>query len=210
MKQNLFLQKISWFNFRAIPKALFYLTVLTVVLFTTNDSAAEDKWFLSVYGGQVSDTAFNEVIRLNTKFEDYYLAAVALGKELWSYQKALTLEAEGQIVQHFKGKEHQEFNAVLILRWLPFPWDDYLDTSIAFGNGISYATRDPEFEINEADDNVTSQTLYYLMLEIVFALPGESRWGVFTRVHHRSSVFGLIDGVFAASNYVCAGLRYSF
>jgi len=210
MKKNLSRRKILRVNLTAIPKSLFCLTVLAAVLFAAKGTAAEDKWFLSIYGGQVSDTAFNEVIRFNTQFEDYYLAAVALGKELWFYRETLALEAEGQIVQHFKGKEHQEFNAALILRWLPFPWDDTIDTSIAIGNGISYATRDPEFEIKEADDNITSQTLYYLMLEIAFALPGESRWGVFTRVHHRSSVFGLIDGVFAASNYVCAGIRYKF
>jgi hypothetical protein len=171
---------------------------------------AEERWFLSVYGGQLSDTAFNEIVRFNTDFEDYYLAAVAVGKELWSFRETLALEAEGQAVQHFEGKKHQEFNALLTLRWLPFPWDRYLDTSIGLGNGISYATRDPEYEEKEADDNVTSQWLYYLMLEVVFAPPGESSWGVFTRVHHRSSVFGLIDGVFAASNYVCAGIRYTF
>jgi len=210
MQRHISGRKFSRGDLKIIPKALFYLTLSAAVLFTTSPSEANDDWFVSIYGGQVSDTAFNEVIRFNTKFEDYYLAAVALGKELWTDRKYLALEAEGQFVQHFKGKEHQEFNAALILRWLPFPWDDYLDTSLAVGNGISYATRDPEFEENEADDNVTVQTLYYLMLELVFALPGDSHWGVFTRVHHRSSVFGLIDGAFAASNYVCAGLRYKF
>jgi len=203
-------RKFLGIDLKIFPQSLFGLTVLAAVLFPANDLNAEDRWFLSVYGGQVSDTAFNEIIRFKTEFEDYYLAAVALGKEVWSYRKTLSLEAEGQIVQHFKGKEHQEFNAALNLRWLPFPWDDAIDTSIAFGSGISYATRDPEFEEKEADDNVTTQTMYYLMLEVAFALPGESHWGVFTRVHHRSSVFGLIDGVFAASNYVCAGIRYTF
>jgi len=210
MQRHISARKFSRVDLKIIPNGLFYVTLLTAVLFTAIPSEAGGDWFLSVYGGQVSDTAFNEVIRFDTKFEDYYLAAVALGKELWSDRKYLALEAEGQVVQHFKGKAHQEFNAALNLRWLPFPWDDYIDTSIALGSGISYATRDPEFEINEADDNVTSQWMYYLMLEVVFALPGDTPWGVFTRVHHRSSVFGLIDGVFAASNYVCAGIRYTF
>jgi hypothetical protein len=180
------------------------------MIFIHNNSAAQDKWFLSVYGGQVSDTAFNEVIRFNTKFEDYYLAAFALGKEIGCYRDTINFEVEGQIVKHLKGKEHEEFNAVFILRWLPFPWDEYIDSSIAFGNGISYATRDPEFEINEADDNITTQTQYYLMLELAFALPKLSVWSIFVRVHHRSSLFGLIDGAFAGSNYVCMGVRYSF
>jgi len=187
-----------------------WLIIALFVFLSGSKSEARDKWFLSVYGGQVTDTAFNEVVRFQTKYEDYYLVALALGRELWSYKEIITLEAEGQIVQHFEGKAHQEFNAVFNLRFLPFPWDDYIDTSIAIGNGISYATQDPEFEIEKADDNLTSQILYYLMLEIVFQLPKESRWGIFTRIHHRSSLFGLIDGVFAASNYVCVGVRYRF
>ncbi len=187
-----------------------WMIIAAVMLLNAGAADVEAKWFVSVYGGQVSDTAFNEVVRFQTQFEDYYLAAVALGRELWSYKEVVAIEAEGQIVQHFKGKAHQEFNAALILRWLPFPWDDYLDTSLAIGNGLSYATRDPEFEIETADDNLTSQTLYYLMLEVVFSLARESKWGVFTRIHHRSSVFGLVDGAFAASNYVCAGIRYRF
>ncbi len=184
--------------------------VLAVMCVTTGTAEAQEKWFISVYGGQVSDTAFNEIIRFHTKFEDYYLAALTLGREFWSYKDKLALELEGQFVQHFEGKAHQEFNAALNLRWLPFPWDDYIDTSVAMGNGISYATRDPEFEIETADDNLTSQVLYYMMLEVAFSLGKQSDWTVFTRIHHRSSVFGLIEGTFAASNYVCAGLRYRF
>jgi len=210
MKPNPMQPKRSNTAKRSFCRGLALLAAAALVFVASDASGAGDRWFLSVYGGQLSDTAFNEVIRFNTQFENYYLAAVALGKELWSYRETLALEAEGQAVQHFEGKDHQEFNALLILRWLPFPWDNYIDTSIAFGNGISYATRDPEYEEKEADDNVTSQWLYYLMLEIVFSLPEEPSWAVFTRVHHRSSVFGLIDGVFAASNYVCVGLRYRF
>ena len=188
----------------------FWLIILAVMCVSIGSAEARGKWFFSIYGGQVSDTAFNEIIRFHTKFEDYYLAALTLGKEFWSYKEKIALEVEGQVVQHFEGKEHQEFNAALNLRWLAFPWDDYIDTSVAFGNGISYATRDPAFEIETADDNLTSQVLYYMMLEVVFGLGKESGWKVFTRIHHRSSVFGLIDGAFAASNYVCAGLRYRF
>lgn len=193
-----------------LKTAIICVAVLANTFMSGKPVEARDKWFFSLYGGQVSDTAFNEIIRFNTQFEDYYLAAVALGKELWSYRDTVALEAEGQVVQHFKGKAHQEFNAVLSLRWLRFPWNAYLNTSIAFGNGISYATRDPEFEEKEADDHITSQTLYYLMLEIAFALPSEPSWSIFTRIHHRSSVFGLIEGAFSASNYVCTGVRYRF
>ena len=96
------------------------------------------------------------------------------------------------------------------LRWLPFPWDRYLDTSFAFGNGFSFATADPELEIIDYDKNETSQWLYYILVELAFQVPRQLQWDLFVRIHHRSSVFGLIKNVHAGSNFVGLGLRYHF
>ena len=63
-----------------------------------------------------------------------------------------------------------ELNCAFTLRWLPFFWDKYLDTSFAFGNGLSYATSDPELEIREGDENKTNQLLYYVLVELAFSL----------------------------------------
>jgi hypothetical protein len=181
------------------------------VLLICENSRAEDGYFLSLYGGQVSDTQFNAIVRGIVDFKDYYLVAGALGKELMVWKDRIGIEVEGQVVKHIKGSEHWEFNPLLTLRWLPFPWDQTLDTSFAWGNGFSYATEDPEFEVEESSHgNRTSQVLYYFMVEWVFAFPDAPQWGFFSRIHHRSSVFGLIDGIMAGSNYVTLGLRYHF
>jgi hypothetical protein len=186
------------------------LAVVFVISISEN-SSAEDGYFLSLYGGQVSDTQFNAIIRGIVDFKDYYLVAGALGKELMVWKDRIGIEVEGQIVKHINGSEHWEFNPLLTLRWLHFPWDQTLDTSFAWGNGLSYATEDPEFEVEESSHgNKTSQVLYYFMVEWVFAFPDVPQWRVFSRIHHRSSVFGLIDGIMAGSNYVTLGLRYAF
>jgi hypothetical protein len=97
---------------------------------------------------------------------------------------------------------------VIVLRWLSFCWDRYLDTSLAIGNGISYATKIPEIEARKHEE--TSNILNYLMIEMDFAVPWQSDWSIFARFHHRSGIFGLINDVSGGSNAVGLGLKYTF
>jgi hypothetical protein len=184
---------------------------LLLVISIVEKSDADDDYFLSLYSGQASDTQFNAIIRGIVDYKDYYLVAGTLSKELGVYKDKIGIEAEGQIVKHIIGQVHWEFNPVLTLRWLPFPWDDTIDTSFAWGNGISYATQEPVFEIEESSrTDETSQWLYYFMVEMAFVLPDKPNWSFFSRIHHRSSIFGVIDGLMTGSNYVTFGIRYYF
>jgi hypothetical protein len=180
-----------------------------ILLFSVPASGEED-WFTSLYVGQFSNTALNENVRFQTSFEDSYVYVLSLGKELTTIKEILGLELEGQIGVHSGLQDNGEANLAFTLRWLPLPWDKYLDTSFAFGNGVSYATANPPLEEREGDDNRTSQWLYYILVEASFALPQKPQWNLFARVHHRSSVFGAIDGIFTGSNFVGLGLRYKF
>jgi len=174
-------------------------------------SAGTDNWFASAYVGQYSNTALNEIIRFNTDVEDSYVTVLSVGKGLGTiWNDRIGMELEGQLGTHSGDQSHQEVNLSFTLRWLPFPWDQYLDTSFAFGNGLSYAMEEPELEIREADDNETTRLLYYILVETAFSLPDRPQWDLFIRIHHRSSVFGTFDNTFAASNFVGLGLRYHF
>lgn len=173
-------------------------------------SAAGDRWFVSLYTGQYSDTALNEIVRFNTQFENSYVHVLSLGKELGVFKDKIGMEVEGQVGLHSGIQSHSEFNLSYSLRWLPFYWDRYLDTSFAFGNGVSYASSDPELEIIESDDDKTNQWLYYILVEMAFVVPNYEQCDFFVRIHHRSSVFGAIDGIVAGSNFVGAGVRYRF
>jgi hypothetical protein len=194
---------------KSIRKSYFLLfVVLFLILIGQRNAAAEGGWFLSIYGGQVADNNEWEILTFRPDFVDSYITAFVVGKELWSYKDYVLLEAEGQVVKHSGKQDHEEFNAVLVLRWLPFPWDDYIDTSFAIGDGISYATEDPEIEEDKLDE--TSKVLNYLMVELTFGVPKLPHWSVFARLHHRSGIFGLIDGVSGGLNAVGGGVRYSF
>ena len=188
-----------------------FTIILLLVILMVESSRADDSYFLSLYGGQASDTQFHAIARGILDYKDYYLVALALGKEIGMYKETVGIEIEGQVAKHIHGSDHWEFNPLLTLRWLPFPWDDTLDTSFAWGNGFSYATEAPAFEVKESSHGErTSQVLYYFMVEWVFAFPEISRWSIFSRIHHRSSVFGIYDGLMAGSNYVTCGVRYFF
>jgi hypothetical protein len=48
------------------------------------------------------------------------------------------------------------------------------------------------------------------MFELAVVVPQHPQWTLFGRVHHRSGVFGLFDGMNGGSNVVGAGIRYTF
>lgn len=126
--------------------------------------------------------------------------------------------AEGYSHESLNSGHHtyEEFNAVIVARWLAFPWDDIIDTSIAFGEGISYATKNPPVEIDQHDqfhgrDYPVSKWLNYLLLEYTFSLPKVlPNWSVFYRIHHRSGIYGTINHYQRGSNFVTFGFRYDY
>ncbi len=196
------------FNIQLVKACSVLVVVLALIILGQRTAAADGKWFACLYGGKVTDGGIVDVFTLQADYENSYFGAFAVGKAFWTYKDYIGMEAEGQVVKHWELQDHFEFNALLVIRWLPFPWDDHVDTSFAFGNGISYATEDPEIE-EQAHDNV-SKTLHYLMLELSFLVPNQAHWNVFIRLHHRSGVFGLYNGVDGASNALGSGVRYTF
>jgi hypothetical protein len=120
----------------------------------------------------------------------------------------IDIEIEGQVVKHFGDQDHWGFNGLPVIRWLPFPWDDFLNTSFAAGVGLSYATETPKIEEMERED--TAKLLGYLMFEFSFSLPKYPKYLFVARLHHRSGANGLFDDVLDASNAIGFGLKYTF
>ena len=169
---------------------------------------AEGEWFVSLYGGVMTENSIDDLMHFDATFADSQLLVLTGGKEVYRWDKYLGVELEGQIGKHFGYMDHFEFNGLMTLRWHPFPWDKYLDTSFAFGNGLSYALDEPQVEIDKNDE--TARLLYYLMIELDFKIPKQERWSVFARLHHRSGAFGLFDGVHGGSNAITGGIKFTF
>lgn len=176
----------------------------------TPASAAGQEWFVSLYSGCFSNTVFIENLTFQFDFDHSFVHVLSVGKKIARYGNLIGFELECQFGQHSGMQQHQEFNSVAVLRWLKFPWDDYLDTSFGFGNGLSYAVTDPPIEVEKAGDQETAQWLYYLLAEWSFELSRKPQWQAFVRIHHRSGVYGRIAGDDAVSNFVGLGLRRFF
>lgn len=193
--------------------------VITLVLFALFMPAADcdsagavnerDHWYLTCYGGAVSADTIIDVMSGNADYGgSYNLIAAALGREIGRFGEHVSFELEGQAVKHFGGEDYLEFNGVIVGRWQTFPWKEHVKTSVAVGEGLSYATDIPEVE--RKDHNNVSRLLNYLSFETAFSLPEIPQWSLIVRLHHRSGVFGLFKGVYGASNALCAGIRYDF
>jgi len=187
---------------------LYSLVVIFFSFIPFSSADAERDWALTLYYGRLTDSNLAQTATFNFNFEDSYFIDLALSRRLYTYRDYFNLEIEGQIAKHFGDQDNWEFNAVGYVRWLPFPWDSYLDTSFAAGVGLSYATSVPEIEAKTHDES--AQFLGALMFELAFSLPRVPQWSLVTRLHHRSGAGGLFSGVHGASNAWALGIRYSF
>lgn len=183
---------------------------LAVNICMATDTCSKERWFVSLYGGRFSDNALLDIMRFQTDIMDSHLYVLSVGKELRRYRSHLAIEFEGQLAFHQGMQEHEEINGVFALRWLCPPWDRWVNSSIAIGNGLSYATTEPPLEKMDQKDNKASQLLYYLYVELAFKPFTTAQWDLFVRVHHRSGIYGLIHGIDSGANFVGIGARYYF
>ena len=165
------------------------------------------KWFFTLYSGPNVDADLWST--LGFQWEDTrgtYIVVAALAREFWRYKQWMSFEVEGQIGKFFGNEQQWQFNGLLIGRWNKFPWDKYIDTSFAIGDGLSYNTKVSDIEREDNPD--ATKWLNYLLVELTLGLPEYPRWNLVYRVHHRSSISRIIGK--GASNYVAIGFKYSF
>ncbi len=207
--------ELSFLNSRTFLCALCVI-LSAQLLFTPRAAAAEERWWdedwqLMVFGGALSTNEFlSEIILGGTlAFEDSGVAGVGLSKRLFDLGDYVGFDAEGQVIRHFGEQDHWEFTALILLRWLVFPWDKYVDTTLAVGEGISHASRVPVLERRAFGEDESTDTLNYLVGELTFRLPEVSSWELSLRFQHRSGVFRTIDNVQESSTNFVVGLKFN-
>ncbi|MGD9545588.1 MAG: hypothetical protein AB7F41_16395 [Methylocystis sp.] len=125
----------------------------------------------------------------------------------------LELELEGGVAKRFGSREagqQWEFDLIPMARWTYFPWNDFVYTNFRLGLiGASYVTGISDFERQFDSSGHSSRFLNLLVPELTVSPYKEAPFEVFVRVHHRSGVYGLINGVHGASNYISTGIRFT-
>jgi hypothetical protein len=100
----------------------------------------ELKWAVTLYSGVFSTDHLYEILALSANYEQSYIGVAALSWQFFRLGEHIRLEGEGQVAKHFGEQHNWELNALVIGRWVTFPWNAYLHTTFAIGEGISYAT----------------------------------------------------------------------
>jgi len=192
----------------------FTLSILMIIIcfsftFAHANEAEEKPYYLNIFAGQMTTNNWENFFGVGEAldFKNSYFIAAGLAKRIGAYKKMASFEIEGQAVKHFNIQNHWELNALVTARWDAFWWDKYIDTSLAFGLGPSYATAEPEIEI--LNDGTTSKWLAYWMIELTLGLPEYSHVALITRLHHRSNAYGLFADK-GGSNALAIGLKYRF
>lgn len=168
---------------------------------------------VTVYTGQFADAALVDEILIGKELnlQDSHLLTVAYAERFHEYESIpAQWEWELQAGRHFGIQDNWELNGLFLLRWVDVYRTDKLRMTAAIGEGLSWASDTPIIEEASRSNVGATQLLNYLLLEVTFgfvSMPGVD----FTfRIHHRSGIFGLFDGVSGGSNVLAVGLRYGF
>ena len=188
---------------------IWLLAVFLIALASADSAKAESNWAATLYTGRLIDGDLNDIPTGDYSFEDAYFVCFGLKRRIYTFRNYFNLELEGRVSKFFGDQDNWELGLLGYFRWLPFPWDRYLDTSFAAGAGLSYATSLPETEI--MSNGQSALLLGALSFEFTFALPATPQWNLVAGlVHHRSGAGGTFSGVKGASNGWGIGLRYKF
>lgn len=189
--------------------AVIILLISCPCVYSDSENTLKDKWRFSVYYGRWSKATFlDTILRQETDPRDSWITVIGANKKLLSLGRHIHLEHEYNIGKHSGKQDHIEINGLLAIRWKKFPWHKYLNTSVSFGNGPSWAFSRPAIERRDNNPD-PSRFLLYMIFEIELGLPMIPYLSFFMRIHHRSGAFGLIKEK-QGSNIIGGGIRSSF
>jgi hypothetical protein len=155
--------------------------------------AKEPEWSLGAYGGKYYDTEPAGFLKGDANFKDQYIFALNVGKTVWrSATLPLSLEIDAVLAQQSGQASLTEIAIAPVARWSGFPWNHVLQTDLRLGPlGLSYTPYVSPLERDSAGRG--SQFLNFLMIETAFSQPGNKNDEVFLRLHHRCTIYDLMN-----------------
>lgn len=216
---NVFCNKLLWQKFNSIMvrfktfkflKWSSCLLVACLLLPTWARSEIRDT-SLGFYVGQYYDSEPAGFTQGRANYLNQYIVALTASKTLWRSQEyPLALEVDGMIGQQFGLANLNEFAVAPVLRWSGFPWNQWLPTSFRFGPiGYSYTTMVSPLERGPSGEG--SQSLNFLMVELTFSGRESPEDEFFIRLHHRCTVYDLINNYGAnGQDFLSLGYRRFF
>jgi hypothetical protein len=172
-------------------------------------SRADYDWAVTLYRGVLTEATLEEMFSFDVEFDtDYTYLALAVTRKIIEITSHINFEGEGIIVKYTGEQDHLELDGLVSARWLSFPWNRYLDTTLAVGFGLSYATEVPPYEVKNKGES--EKLLSFLMFELTAGIPKIPQWDLVLRINHRSGIFGTFNGMRGAMNSLALGLKFRF
>jgi len=196
---------------RGVASLFFVAAILAAPIKAIGQTIGQTGWSLSVYGSQHYDTEPAGFIQGNANFQNQYVLALNMTKTVWRSQNwPMSIEVDGMLGQQFGQATLNEVAVAPVLRWSGFPWNHLLQTDLRVGPvGISYTTDVGPFE--RGTEGRGSRLLNFLLLELAFSRPQEKSREVFVRLHHRCTVYDLINTYGAnGEDFLVLGYRKHF
>lgn len=180
----------------------------------------ERPWGILLYYGWMSDKLLNQILRFqyNVRSARLYSIDFSYGLKptnflntLFGWTGAATQLALNLTYQDDPVGNIYEVNPYFDLRWSHFPWNKFVYTTLAVGEGVSYASSIPARELRDDHAKINGKRFEnYLMFEVTFSLPKHPEWQLVYRIHHRSGAFGLYNSTNSGSTAFGVGVRYLF
>lgn len=176
----------------------------------------------TVYGGKFNNSQMTVADGLNGlkapwdwTYADSYLLAATFNRDIGQFGNFLRFEAEFGAAKRFGLATAGEFWSALYIRWIAFPWNRWVRTSMGISTGLSWATHVDDFERLQSSTGRGSRLLHFMAPEITLGLPQWPDIDLVLRWHHRSggAIIGdmpIFNGTGDGVNYTTAGLRLRF
>jgi hypothetical protein len=210
MKNSFALNRPSIGGFARVFISMALLSIFWRPL-ASNAQEQKTPWSVGVYAGKYYDTEPAGFLEGRAGFLEQYLVAVTASKPVWQSQTLpLALEIDAMVGQQGGISSLTEIAVAPTLRWSGFPWRDVLRTDVRLAPlGISYTTQVSPLE--RGTDGQGSRMLNWLFIETAFSLPGKNTQEVFLRLHHRCTIYDLLNNFGAnGEDFFTVGVRRRF
>lgn len=164
-----------------------------------------DIWYGALNPGNFTDLMIDPA---STKMTSDQIIGFTFGREIFDHGYGFTFDL-GVMGAHRVDEGGFEIGMPMTVTFNGFPWRERLPTRLAVSVGPSFVTRITPTEKRKDQNNKGSKLLNMFSPEVEVGIP-DTDWSGFFRLHHRSGIFGLIDGVSGGSTYLTFGFRHRF
>ena len=180
----------------------YIIAFLSTTLFGVYPVKALD---INIWNGSMLKSDLNNTFSLKGESRSESLYGIGLNKKITS-KGPIDLSAEVSVFQHNK---YDTPSQILYEGVTAFKLT-YVTPKVNFSilEGLSYNSKHSYYEkTTKYGNGKSSQLLNYLALEV--EVPMDERYSFLGRIHHRSGVYGIFDGVHGGSNAYLLGFKYS-